>query len=282
MLKINTRSPFYITANSLDAPVVIPPTAPLQTIQVNCGQKYSTATDVGENLFEFNTSEVGDVLLTITGNQIPIRFVAEWNGSQADTGYIGLSDYDAELIAANVDPLDINTDNPSNKDTIITINKATANPTLVTLRAYAPLVNDDYEVTFTCPEPVVADIPCGAGSQYAGGPAFPQVDVVELGSSTGIVTLTFNARNLPDKFIVEFDGVEVINTGYRGSASYQTTLNTALAELGLNAETIQGVGAGTATFQKTTASTTATVRVFAPINTPSLSTVWDYTLSCPQ
>lgn len=278
MLKINTRSPFYITANSEDPPVVVPPTAPLQTIQVNCGEIYNTGTDVGENLFEFNTSEVGEVLLSITGNQVPIRFIADWDGNEADTGYIGSSDYDAQLIDAGVDAGDINTDNPSNKNTIITINKTAANPTLVTLRAYAPLVNDDYEVTFSCPTAVVPDTPCGANAEYDGGQAFPQVDIVDLGSATGIVNLEFNAQNIPDKFIVEFDGVEVINTGYRGSADYQTKLNNALAGWGLPPETIQGVGYGNVTFQKTTATTTATVKVFAPIP----GTAWTYTLGCPQ
>ena len=280
MLKINTRSPFYITGNSEAPPVIVPPTAPLQTIPVDCGQVYNTGTDVGENLFEFNTSEVGVVTLSITGNQVPIRFVADWDGNEADTGYIGSSDYDAELIAAGVDAGDINTDNPSNKNTIITIDKTTATPTLVTLRAYAPLVNDDYEVTFSCPPPVVADIPCGAGSTYSGNVAYPQTDIVELGTGTGIVTLDFNAATIPDKFIVEFDGVEVINTGYRGGASYQTTLNYYLANLGLPPEQIEGVGQGTATFQKTTATTTATVKVFAPIEKPT--TGWNYTLQCPQ
>ena len=278
MLKINTRSPFYITGNSEDAPVVVPPTAPLQTIQVDCGDTYNTGTDVGENLFEFNTSEVGTVTLSITGNEVPIRFVSDWDGNEADTGYIGSSDYDAQLIAANIDPADINTANPSNKNSIITINKTTATPTLVTLRAYAPLVNDDYEVTFSCPTPVVADVPCGAGSQYNGGVAYPQVDVVDLGSATGIVTLDFNAIGIPDKFIVEFDGVEVINTGYRGNASNQTQLNAALANLGLPSETIQSPASGTATFNKTTATTTATVKVFAPLP----GTGWNYTLGCPQ
>jgi len=278
MLKINTRSPFYLTANSEAPPVVVPPTAPLQTIQVNCGETYNTGTDVGENLFEFNTSEVGTVTLSITGNQVPIRFVADWDGNEADTGYIGSSDYDAQLIAANIDPADINTATPSNKNTIITIDKTTATPTLVTLRAYAPLVNDDYEVTFSCPPPVVADVPCGAGSQYSGGEAFPQTDVVDLGTATGLVTLDFSALRVPDKFIVEFDGVEVINTGYRGDASHQTDLNAALASRGLPPETIQGTGSGSATFQKTTATTTATVKVFAPIG----GTQWYYTLQCPQ
>tara|TARA_R110001606_G_C15382953_1_gene650642 strand:- start:504 stop:1340 length:837 start_codon:yes stop_codon:yes gene_type:complete len=278
MLKINTRSPFYITANSEAAPVVVPPTAPLQTIQVDCGDVYNTGTDVGENLFEFNTSEVGTVTLSITGNEVPIRFVSDWDGNEADTGYIGSSDYDAQLIAANIDVADINTATPSNKNSIITIDKTTATPTLITLRAYAPLVNDDYEIAFSCPPPVVADVPCGAGSQYSGGPAFPQTDIVDLGTATGIVTLDFFGDNVPDKFIVEFDGVEVINTGYRGNSANQTQLNEALAVLGLPPETIQGVGLGTATFQKTTATTTATVKVYAPIS----GTYWTYTLQCPQ
>ena len=279
MLKINTRSPFYLTANSEDAPVVVPPTAPLQTIQVNCGETYNTGTNVGENIFEFNTSEVGDVFLTITGNQVPIRFVATWDTETVDTGYIGSDDYDAELIAKNIDPADINTANPSNKNTIITINKASATPTLVTVRAYAPLVNDDYEITFDCPEPIVADIPCGAGSQYNGGQAFPQTDIVELGSSTGIVTLDFNAYDLPDRFVVTFDNEVVIDTGYRGADWRLTELNTALAERGLDpVQQLEGVGKGSISFNKTTSTTTAKVEVFAP----GKSTVWNYTLGCPQ
>lgn len=278
MLKINTRSPFYITANSLDAPVVVPPTASLQTISVDCGDTYNTGTDVGENVFEFNTSEVGTATLSITGNQVPIRFISDWDGNEADTGYIGSSDYDPQLITAGVDVADINTANPSNKNSIITINKTTATPTLITLRAYAPLVNDDYEISFSCPEPVVVDTPCGAGSQYTGGEAFPQTDIVSLGTATGIVTLDFFADNAPDKFIVEFDGVEVINTGYRGNTANQTQLNEYLALKGLPPETIQGVGLGATTFQKTTATTTATVKVYAPIP----GTYWTYTLQCPQ
>lgn len=278
MLKINTRSPFYLTANSESAPVVVPPTAPVQTIPVACGDTYNTGTDVGENIFEFDTSEVGDVFITITGNQVPIRFVADWDSNEVDTGYIGSSDYNQLLLDANVDVADINTASPSNKDTIITINKTTATPTLVTVRAYAPLVNDDYELTFTCPVAVTPDVPCGAGSTYSGQEVFPQTDIVDLGTATGIVTLDFNAVGIPDKFIVEFDGVEVINTGYRGNVFYQTDLNAALASRGLPPETIQGVALGTATFQKTTATTTATVKVFAPMS----GTGWNYTLGCPQ
>lgn len=278
MQKINVRSPFYLTANAETAPVVIPPTAPLQIIPVTCGQTFNSGIDVGENKFEFNTDNVGDVFITVTGGQVPIRFVVEWNGTSVDTGYIGSSDFNQSLLDAGVDVADINTASPSNKNTIITLDKTAATPTLVTVRAYAPLVNDDYELTFDCPPAQVPTVACDAGSQYNGGAAFPQTDIVDLGSSTGVVTLDFNARAVPDKFIVKFDGVVVIDTGYRGSPNTQTILNNALAQRGLPPETIQGLGQGTVTFNKTTATTTATVEVYAPIG----GTVWSYTLSCPQ
>ena len=110
-----------------------------------------------------------------------------------------------------------------------------------------------------------------------GGYAYPDVRNVDLGTGTGTVELSYAALGEPDKFIVEFDGVEVINTGYRGNSSQQGDLNAALANLGQPAETIQGVGTGTASFTKSTATTTATVKVFAPIT----NSTWQYTLGCP-
>jgi len=110
-----------------------------------------------------------------------------------------------------------------------------------------------------------------------GGYAYPDIRNVDLGTGTGTVELSYAALGEPDKFIVEFDGVEVINTGYRGNSSQQGDLNAALANLGQPAETIQGVGTGTASFTKSTATTTATVKVFAPIS----NSTWQYTLGCP-
>jgi len=122
--------------------------------------------------------------------------------------------------------------------------------------------------------PVVS---CGNVTGYSGGEAFPDVQVIDLGSATGVVTLTFDAFTVVDKFILEFDGVEVINTGYRGSTGYQGSLNSFLASQGLPAETITAPGNGTAVFTKSTATTTATLKVFAPFP----STYWTVTVSCP-
>tara|TARA_B100000902_G_scaffold108276_3_gene110018 strand:- start:13251 stop:17765 length:4515 start_codon:yes stop_codon:yes gene_type:complete len=125
--------------------------------------------------------------------------------------------------------------------------------------------------------PVGPVIPCNTATGYSGGEAFPTIQVIELGATTGVVTLTFAAGSVPDKFIIEFDGSEVINTGYRGDASEQGALNSALAARGLSPETIAGTGSGTATFTKSTSTTTATLKVFGPLP----GTSWQVTVSCP-
>ena len=273
MKKLNARSPFYLTVNS-DAAPVIPPTP---VSQVECGDTWLTGIDVGDRVFELTTNEIGDVDIVIGGNNVPINFTLEWDGNTETTGFIGLDTYNQDLLDAGVDPADINTGNPSTKDTTLTINKTSASPALVKLNVSAPLVNDSYSLEFNCPT-AIPTIPCGAGTSYSGGASYPTIQQVTLGSDTGTVTLDYQAYSVPDKFIVEFDGVEVINTGYRGDAFQQQNLNSALAILGEPAETIQGVGSGSVSFNKTSTSTTAIVKVYAPIT----GTGWNFTLGCPE
>lgn len=131
--------------------------------------------------------------------------------------------------------------------------------------------------TSTTTTTTLAPIPCDSPTAYAGGQSYPTTQDVILGAGLGIVTLTIDAFSIPDKFIVTFDGVDVINTGYRGDTSQQSGLDAALAALGRPPETIAGIGTGTFTFNKTTATTIATVKVFAPMS----GTSWNFTLSCP-
>lgn len=279
MDKINIRSPYYLKTDQkqvVPPPQPPPPTLP-QTVQVNCGDTWLTGVDVGSKFYEFNTSNTGDVDIVIGGNDVPIKFTLEWDGNTVTTGYIGLDTYDQELIDAGVTLADINTGNPSTKNTTLTINKTAANPTLLKLTVDAPLVNDSYSLEFNCPAATIPSISCGVQSNYRGGQAYPQTDIITLGSNTGTVTLSFGAISIPDKFIVEFDGVEVINTGYRGASYNQIPLDNSLIALGEPTELIVGPGSGTATFQKTTATTTATVKVYAPM----AGTGWSYILSCP-
>lgn len=120
-------------------------------------------------------------------------------------------------------------------------------------------------------------IACGIPVPYSGGQTYPSIQVITLGTGLGTVTLNFDAVNVPDKFIVVFDGVEVINTGYRGDTANQTALNAALASYGAPPETITSPGSGSANFIKLTATTTATVYVYAPMS----GTAWSFTLGCP-
>ena len=141
----------------------------------------------------------------------------------------------------------------------------------------AASLNKDTTAALACAGSVAPVTTCNTQLSYSGGETFPSEYNITLGSTTGVVTLTFDAQDIPDKFIVEYDGSEVINTGYRGSTIYQGDLNSALALKGLPAETITSPGNGTATFTKSTATTTATLKVYSPLS----STVWTATLSCP-
>jgi len=152
MKKINARSPFFL---DVDAETNIPnPTSPTQTIQVNCGDTYNTGLDVGDTIYEFSTPETGNVQIEVSGNYVPVKFVVEWDGvEQVNTGYIGLNTIDFALLLSGVQQSEINTGNPSTKNTTLTFNKTTQTPELIRVTATAPLVNDEYTLTFNCPEP---------------------------------------------------------------------------------------------------------------------------------
>jgi hypothetical protein len=150
--------------------------------------------------------------------------------------------------------------------------------------------NDD---TVTLPDSCVVSeaMLCGIPSEFTGGASFPTEQTVFLGSATGTVTLAYLTGDAPDRLTVEFDGVMAIDTGYVGDPSYQSDLNDALATHSLPPSTIIPLNpawAGTldvdtdpgtmyASFTKTTPTTTAIVRVWAPLSL----TAWAFKLGCP-
>ena len=125
------------------------------------------------------------------------------------------------------------------------------------------------------PTPTPTTIPdviqCNSSASFSGGAAMPSVNIVALGSNLGDVTLTFQAFGVPDRFVVKYGGEIVIDTGYRGSATY----NSQLAALGLTP--VVGPGSGTATFNKTSTEPYATVEVYGPFR----GTAWNFSMSCP-
>jgi hypothetical protein len=143
-------------------------------------------------------------------------------------------------------------------------------------------------------------IPCGNSSSYSGGNAYPTSNTITLGSGTGTVSLQFQAFNVPDRFIVQWNGSYVIDTGYRGDPAYNIggiSRSTFTSSLTGKVDPITGLtypnntqwpgdgypivisfGNGTATFPKNVSSpTTANVFVYGPI----VGTAWTFTLGCP-
>src|SRR5690606_10201347 len=135
---------------------------------------------------------------------------------------------------------------------------------------------------------------CDIEREFTGGNSFPTTIDVVLGSGVGKVQLDWLVGAAPDKFVVIYDGKEVINTGFRGyKDQYQAGLNTILARNGLPPEEILpgdvltpdsslpgGYShSGTDYFQKTTAHPiTATLLVYGG----SSGTEWTCNLSCPD
>lgn len=148
---------------------------------------------------------------------------------------------------------------------------------ILILSTYSVLGFCQFNSWFFAANDTILITPCTSAVQYEGGLSYPTTTYVTIGNNTGVVTLDYNAFGIPDKFIVLFDDVEVINTGYRGNPEEQVSLDNALAGLGEPSETIQGLGSGSASFNKTTSSTIAIIRVYAPLS----STSWIFTLSCP-
>ena len=128
---------------------------------------------------------------------------------------------------------------------------------------------------------------CNDTVTYSGNQTFPGIYEVDLGYATGSVTVTYQAYSVPDKFVVDWSGSTVFNSGYVGSVGNQTSLNTNLSDRGYDPETITNVsslfgglpGYGSGSFEKTTAEpTTCQIRVYAPLP----GTAWQLTVDCPD
>jgi hypothetical protein len=147
----------------------------------------------------------------------------------------------------------------------------------------------------------IAVINCGTTSSLSGGVSYPTTQSVTLTSATGTVVLNYNAQSVPDRFIVDWNSSVVIDTGYRGSPSYDfgggnrssftSSLTGLIDPITLSTypdfstypddgyPRIVGIGLGTTSFVKNLASNTfAIIKVYAPMS----STVWSYTMNCPS
>lgn len=182
-----------------------------------------------------------------------------------------LSDYSVTAITSKVKKLTLGMTCRNCDDVVRTsTTSTTAGPTTSTTTSttIAPT---------TTTTTTAVSIVCGNPTSYPGGYSYPTIETINLGSNLGSVIFNFNAVSIPDKFEVWFDGVKVIDTGYRGSSLQQTALNAALIALGDPIQTITEPGNGTVSFNKTTVTTTAEVRVYAPLT----GTYWTFVMNCP-
>lgn len=96
---------------------------------------------------------------------------------------------------------------------------------------------------------------------------------VDVGEGTGNTDLVFNAIGIPDKWEVIWNGTTVIDTGFRGSSTYNSELNA------LGYPNVSGPASGTTSFNKTSAlPSTVTIIITAPLS----GTAWSSTLECPD
>lgn len=171
-------------------------------------------------------------------------------------------------------------------------------PPTTTTTTTLPLTTTSTSTTTTTT--TMAVINCGSSSSFSGGISYPTTQSVILGTTTGNTSLLYNAQSVPDRFIVEWNSSVVIDTGYRGGASYDfgggsrlsftNSLNGQFDPITLTSypdltnfpddgyPRILGSGLGSTSFLKDlTNDTYVIIKIYAPME----GTVWSYTLNCP-
>jgi hypothetical protein len=108
--------------------------------------------------------------------------------------------------------------------------------------------------------------------KYLGGVTGSYSYSVNLGTTFGNVTFTYDSGELPDRFIVQYAGSTVIDTGYRGNVIH----NRALKRRG-KIDGISGSASGTASFTKLSNETGSIVIVQSPLG----NTNFGFKLSSP-
>jgi hypothetical protein len=123
----------------------IPP-ADIIYIDGVCGNTYSDGT-IGN--FEYTIElgpEVGNVLFSYESFSIPDKFEVEYNNQTViNTGYVGDSKYDADLIALGLPPT---TNGPTGTATFV---KSAESPSTAIVRVSAPLETTAWEFRLDCP-----------------------------------------------------------------------------------------------------------------------------------
>jgi hypothetical protein len=141
---------------------------------------------------------------------------------------------------------------------------------------YVDAPNDVYTYTSQYNLPATGSLTTLAADtaevKYLGGVTGSYSYSVDLGTGFGEVTLTYDAGELPDRFIVQYSGSNIIDTGFRGSNVHDRALKRRGKING-----ISGSASGTASFVKLSPQTGSIVIVQSPLG----NTNFGFTLSSP-
>jgi hypothetical protein len=143
---------------------------------------------------------------------------------------------------------------------------------------------------------------CNTSSSFSGGSVYPRTEKVTLGSSTGLVNISLEPYTVPDRMIVNFDGVNVIDTKYVGDHTlYQIGASNRgqfTASLTGKIDPISGltypnIGISDAdtdnypkvnpnplvpfSFNKNTSTDFIYINMYGPMD----GTIWSYSVNCP-
>lgn len=122
------------------------------SVEVNCDETFAPQGDVGLYEFEINFgTNTGLAGIHYNAYSVPDRFIIEWDGNTYDSGYVGESYFDNQLIATGVDPADINTGVPSTGKGVLTFNKTSALPSTAKITVIAPLGGTAWRISGICP-----------------------------------------------------------------------------------------------------------------------------------
>lgn len=148
--RIHSRSPYYITSS--DAPIA-PPTSNTEYFSASCGDLKISESFTGVRIYTLVlTGDTGDITIDYSGGNIPVKISLTYDGASTTTDYVGLDAYDDQLLALGIDPADIATGPTSTKTGTLTLPKTTESPLTATITVDSPLINDNLNLTFTCPD----------------------------------------------------------------------------------------------------------------------------------
>jgi len=158
------------------------------------------------------------------------------------------------------------TQTPSNTPTKTITKTPSKTPTQTKTPTKTPTPSTTSPVNFS--GNVNCDIPITVSNGYNGIYTYD----IELGAQTGVVTFTFNSGIVPNRFILYYDNLVVIDSEFWGDPSYNPQLNS------LGYPSVIDVGNGSYQFTKLLSfPTNAILEVISPI----YNVTWTAEVSCP-